>query len=77
MNATEKRQANRIIRNAKRVERIVFDLIAFLQDGTLETCLEFDWDLCLTDVKRIQHQTAIVHDLVENTIRKLAEPMED
>lgn len=66
MNAAEKRQAQRIIRNARKVERHLFELISSLQEGSTEGAYPFDWEEARHQLWKVQRELPLLFDLVAN-----------
>lgn len=66
MNAQEKRQAQRIVRNAKEVERRLFEFIEQLQEASAENADPYDWNECKNQLSRVSTGMVIIYDLVLN-----------
>jgi len=72
MTAQEKRQANRIIRNARELERDVFDLVAELQEAMNDGADPFDWESAHQHLHNAQSRLPLLFDLVINIKREVA-----
>ena len=72
MTNQERRQANRIIRNAKEMERNVFELVAILQEGNYADNDQFPWDDVGPKLHTIQSYWQVVMDLLINTQKEVA-----
>lgn len=70
MNAQEKRQANRIIRNARQLERESFEMIQELQDA-MHDAEPHDWGSTLHHLNLIRESLPLLFDLVENIQREM------
>ena len=66
MTAQEKRQALRIIRNARELERYTFELIEELQVGRIDDQSVFCWGDTENRLDSIACQLHLLRDLVRN-----------
>lgn len=69
MSPQERKQASRIIRNARMPERELFDLIEELQHATHDEYAEYDWQSAKDHLVRIQDALPLLFDLVANIQR--------
>lgn len=70
MTPAEKRQAQRIIRNAKHTERRLFNLIEELQSGITDDA-EMSWESVTDELRSIQESLPLLFDLVRNIQREV------
>lgn len=68
----ERRQANRLIRAARDVERRLFELIDELQLARLDD-EDYDWQSCLTQLQMVQSDLPILLDLARSIKREKAD----
>jgi len=66
MQALERRQAARIIRNAREAERRIFELIEELQDASHDDRLAYDWLCAIDKLDSVHNYLKVCRDLVEN-----------
>lgn len=66
MSPGEKRQARRIIRHMKTLEREWFEIIAELQDASNTPGSQFDWQDLWFKIKTHQDAFPLIRDLVAN-----------
>lgn len=66
MNQQERRQAHRIIRNAREAESYFFELIEELQEASHENAADYDWLCALDKLQSIQERLPVLVDLVRN-----------
>jgi hypothetical protein len=66
MSAGEKRQAFRILRNAREAERGLFQLITDLLAGTSGDNNEHDWADTMAQLEKLESQLPVLKDLVKN-----------
>lgn len=71
MEALERRQAGRIVRNAREAERDLFELIEELQLHCHPDTLPFDWECTSAHVENVRHRLDLIADLVNNTVDAL------
>ena len=69
MTAQEHRQATRIIRNARNLERVLFELIAELQDA-MHSDEPYDWASAKHELQQIAEGLPMLQDLVANIARE-------
>lgn len=63
MSPSERRQAMRVIRNARNLERVLFELIAELQDA-VHSDETYDWASAAHELQQIADGLPILRDLV-------------
>ena len=68
MTQSERRQAMRVIRNARNLERVLFELIAELQDA-LHGDEPYDWQSAAHELQQVADGLPILQDLVANVAR--------
>lgn len=71
MTEQEKRQAARIVRNAKAVEHLLFGMIAELQDGMRSEGEHFEWESINDNLRQVQDGLPLLFDLVRNIQREV------
>jgi hypothetical protein len=71
MNAIEKRQAQRIVRNALHPERHFFELVGELQQAREPNAAEYDWQSAMDHLLAIQDALPVLFDLVRNVQREM------
>lgn len=62
MTQSERRQAMRVIRNARNLERVLFELIAELQDAEES----YDWASAAHELQQVADGLPLLQDLVKN-----------
>lgn len=73
MIAMEKRQATRLIRIGKGTEQMLFDLIASLQEGRLESCSPYEWDHAMRQLLLMRDDLDMMLGLCKNLQTELGE----
>lgn len=73
MTAQEKRQANRLVRNARTVEADLFELINELQEASVNGADPYDWESARDKLHTIQGHLPLLFDLVNNIQRAVEE----
>lgn len=70
MSAQEKRQAFRIVRNAREAERVMFDLLTELLAATSDDGGNHDWQGTLDHLEKLESKLPMLKDLVKNIKRE-------